>query len=330
MKFIRAVLSFLLVIVLLVLSLTAGLLFSLRQAYSEKNIRNQLSSVNWAEFEIPYEEGTKPLGDIVNELISPLEILSVSDETINQTIAFSEADIVISDYISGLLSWFFHNTARPQLEPERISDVILKGSEYILLHADFEETTNPFGDEIDLSFLAELLPEGSVIPENFNNPSWLDAIRTQLKGQLTEAISSLPELRSAIHDIDLALDEIEPYKEYFSFDTLRSLVVMVIAAALLLILINIKATYLGLPSLGISFLLSGTVLIALNKASERIPQEFFTENQIPENIFHLAADPLLSSVGTTGIFFAAGGVCLLIVGILIGSERKESRKENIN
>ncbi len=143
MKIIRFLFSVPFALILLVLVIAAGTLYSVRDAYSQKGTEQLLSSVSWAQLELPFEDGTATLCHITNDAIAPYGRPALSDEQFNEIIRTSAADQLVTDFAQDLCGWFFDSEERPVIDTDRISDVVVKAAGAILFGTEKAEIRLP-------------------------------------------------------------------------------------------------------------------------------------------------------------------------------------------
>lgn len=135
MKFIRFVFSIPFAILLFVMMIGAGAVYSVREAYSEEKVTDILDSIDWAELEIPTENGTTNLCTLFNEELTKHGMSPLSSEEFNTMIQTSSADQLASETLLKLRAWFFDGEERPEFDTDRISEVIAKGAGYLVFDA---------------------------------------------------------------------------------------------------------------------------------------------------------------------------------------------------
>lgn len=304
MKIIRFIFSLPFAILLLAVGIAAGSLFSVREAYSEDSFGKMLSSVNWAELELPAEDGTATLCDYANEIIVTYGAEPISTEEFNAIARDSAADPLVSRYATELRAWFLDNSDRPVMDEKEISQTIVTAvGIYLLGNSDEEESGEDIFNLSDLTGLFDAL--------------FMDEVAAAVEDQL--------DLKEAVNAFDRALDEIEPYRIAASTLALYALLAIAGILALVLICINRKGGF-GFSHIGFASVLCGIVFLLLSKGEGWIPTQFFAEYHIPKSTFRLLTDPLFASFGTTGTILASAGAIVFILGIAIGSLRNRGKQ----
>ena len=153
MKVIRFIFSVPFAIILLVLGIAQGTLYSVRNAYSEENVSDLLACVDWSELEIPSEDGVVSLRAFTNEALTAHKIPPLSHEEFNEIIRDSAADQLVSDFVLELRAWLFDNGEKPVLDEDRISECMAKAVGSILFGSGNTEIRLP-SDPSGISLLS--------------------------------------------------------------------------------------------------------------------------------------------------------------------------------
>lgn len=288
MKVIRFLFSLPFAALLLALGIAAGALYSVRTAYSEENVEKLLSSVQWAQLEIPDEDGITTLCDITNRTLASYKLHTLSEEEFNKIITESAADQLITDFAMDFSRWFFDSAERPVIDANKTVSVVV--------------------GVVD-SFLSLDHSGDYDIPADY----------VQV---ITSFVEEMPDFKEAMGEFNHGLDQMEPYRKIVAPLTLYVLIAAVCIVILLLLLINRRSNSMGLTYIGFTTLLDGLAFFVLSRCMDFIPHELFTEYAIPESTLALAASPLLASFTTLGTVLAAGGGCVLVIAFAVSSARK--------
>ncbi len=130
MKVIRFIFTVPFAILLLVLGISAGTLYSVRSACSEETVAQNLAEIQWSALELPSEDGTGTvtLTDYVNEALASYDIPAMSVEELDEIIRYSGADRMLLSLVQDFRGWFFDGNPKPVIDVKALADVIVKAA----------------------------------------------------------------------------------------------------------------------------------------------------------------------------------------------------------
>jgi len=274
------VISFILALVLIVITIAQGAVSSVRTAYSSDELGEMLEKMDYAEIEIFVDGEKTPLYELLNSAIEKYSAGRLNGEftarIVNSQLERSGVIDVLSELGGDLAAWMFEDGAAPKLE------------------------------------ISELL--GNVF-DNLDGET-LEILRSQnITGEDVTAI-----VKKTVGDIDLsdALGEIEPYRVIVSGMTEIILWAAMVFVAVLLFFCGRFRPEIAAFYFGASWTIGGIVLLIVKFVISTPLKVWLDVGEIlPESTYATLVRPLVRSLGDMGEFFAIAGVTIIVVGVLI-------------
>ena len=280
-KTLRITFSVLLTIAMLLCTLSAGAIWSVRNAYTSERIYDRLNSIDWASVELTYNGQAMTLCDIYNlELGLYLGEMTAAD--FDDIIYYFSIDTVVASFIQDLRAWAFDYAPAPTLDPNELAATILSRIDGTLLQY--------------LSFFGE--------PEE---------LLAEMIGRVTEN-TNIEELLAAYEDYRIFISDSALYLTASAAAVLFLLILIInsLRFSSALLCGGICCTVTGLVLASVHPLLSLFLPAAL--AEIGIPLSTF-------NIVYTLLSVKLSQNGTIAFLIGVGAISISVLAKLLGRKK---------
>lgn len=131
-KTLRITFSVLLTIAMLLCTLSAGTIWSVRSAFTSERIYDRLNSIDWASVELTYNGKTMTLCDIYNQELG-LYLGEMTAEDFDDIVYYFSIDTIVVSFVQDLRAWAFDYAPAPALDSAELAATVLSRIDPTLL-----------------------------------------------------------------------------------------------------------------------------------------------------------------------------------------------------
>lgn len=143
-KTLRILLTVLLTAVMLLCTLSAAAIWSVRSAYTSERIYDRMNSVSWASVALTYNNETMTLCEIYNQELGTY-LGEMTEEEFDSVVYYFSIDTIVTSFVQDLRAWAFDYAPAPTLDPRELASTVLSRIDGTLL-----QYLSIFGDPEEL------------------------------------------------------------------------------------------------------------------------------------------------------------------------------------